>query len=165
MTSIVFQVLGGLGLFLFGMKIMSEGLQKFAGKRLRHILKMVSNNRFIGCAVGTFVTSVIQSSSATVGITMVLACQGRDYQNEARKFLSLVVNAMNPEDKEIMQKSWGNRNEIDTMVDKMKEAHLLRLQKGICTVEAGVIFVEILTAFEKMGGFCFNISEAVAGLK
>lgn len=65
MVSIAFQSLGGLGLFLLGMKIMSEGLQKFAGRRMRRILSKVSNNRFIGCAAGTFVTGIIQSSSAT----------------------------------------------------------------------------------------------------
>ena len=62
---IIFQSLGGLGMFLFGMKIMSEGLQKVAGKKMRQILSIVSNNRFIGCAVGTLVTSIVQSSSAT----------------------------------------------------------------------------------------------------
>lgn len=65
MEMIIFQSLGGLGLFLFGMKIMSEGLQKVAGKKMRRILGMVSNNRFVGCGVGALVTAVIQSSSAT----------------------------------------------------------------------------------------------------
>lgn len=62
---IIFKSLGGLGMFLFGMKIMSEGLQKVAGKKMRQILGLVSNNRVIGCGVGALVTSVIQSSSAT----------------------------------------------------------------------------------------------------
>jgi phosphate:Na+ symporter len=65
MNAIIFQSLGGLGLFLFGMKIMSEGLQKVAGKKMRQILAMVSNNRFVGCSVGALVTSIVQSSSAT----------------------------------------------------------------------------------------------------
>ena len=65
MEMILFKSLGGLGMFLFGMKIMSEGLQKVAGKKMRQILTIVSNNRYIGCAVGTAVTAVIQSSSAT----------------------------------------------------------------------------------------------------
>ncbi len=64
MKLIIFQSIGGLGMFLFGMKIMSEGLQKVAGKRIRQILSLVSNNRFIGCTVGLLVTSIIQSSSA-----------------------------------------------------------------------------------------------------
>ena len=62
---VIFHSLGGLGMFLFGMKIMSEGLQKVAGKKMRQILSMVSNNRFVGCGVGALVTSIVQSSSAT----------------------------------------------------------------------------------------------------
>jgi phosphate:Na+ symporter len=58
-------ILGGLGLFLFGMKIMSEALQKATGERLRMVLSKVTNNRFLGVLTGLAVTSVIQSSSAT----------------------------------------------------------------------------------------------------
>lgn len=56
---------GGLGLFIYGMKQMSEGLQKTAGKRLRHILAFLTKNTFSGVLVGTGVTSIVQSSSAT----------------------------------------------------------------------------------------------------
>lgn len=56
---------GGLGLFIYGMKQMSEGLQKTAGKKLRHFLAFLTKNTFSGILVGTGVTSIIQSSSAT----------------------------------------------------------------------------------------------------
>ena len=62
---IVFQTLGGLGLFLFGMKLMSDGLQQVAGDRMRRVLETVSANRVVACITGTVVTGVIQSSSAT----------------------------------------------------------------------------------------------------
>jgi len=62
---LIFGLLGGLGLFLFGMKIMSEGLQKVAGSRMRKILAALTNNRIIGTLVGIAVTAIIQSSSAT----------------------------------------------------------------------------------------------------
>ena len=58
-------LLGGLVLFLYGMEKMSEGLKKSAGKGMRNILSALTNNRFIGLAVGAFVTMIIQSSSAT----------------------------------------------------------------------------------------------------
>lgn len=64
-TKIFCDVFGGLGLFLLGMKFMSEGMQKVAGERLRRILHFLTDNRFIGLAVGTVVTAIIQSSSAT----------------------------------------------------------------------------------------------------
>lgn len=58
-------LVGSLALFLYGMKIMSEGLEKVAGSRLRIILAAVTKNRFKGVLLGLFITAVIQSSSAT----------------------------------------------------------------------------------------------------
>ncbi len=63
--AVIFQAVGGLGLFLMGMKIMSEGMQKAAGDRLRKILKILTVNRFMGVFVGFIITAIIQSSSAT----------------------------------------------------------------------------------------------------
>ncbi|MGD9401193.1 MAG: Na/Pi symporter [bacterium] len=64
-TRLVFFILGGLGLFLYGLSTLSQSLQKVAGQRLRSILKLLTSNRFLGLAVGAFITAVIQSSSAT----------------------------------------------------------------------------------------------------
>ncbi|EQE29167.1 na+/Pi-cotransporter family protein [Clostridioides difficile CD34] len=57
--------MGGLGLFLYGMNLMGEGLQKSAGTKLKKIIKLLTSNLFMGVLVGTGVTAVIQSSSAT----------------------------------------------------------------------------------------------------
>ena len=59
------KLLGSLALFLYGMKIMSEGLQKFAGDRLRKILTAMTTNRITGVLTGVLITALIQSSSAT----------------------------------------------------------------------------------------------------
>ena len=59
------KLLGSLALFLYGMKIMSEGLQKFAGDRLRKILTAMTTNRVTGVLTGVLITALIQSSSAT----------------------------------------------------------------------------------------------------
>ncbi|MBP3637767.1 MAG: Na/Pi cotransporter family protein [Clostridia bacterium] len=61
----VLSLLGGLGLFLFGMKIMGDGLEKAAGNRLKKILGYVTHNRFLAMLAGIVITAVIQSSSAT----------------------------------------------------------------------------------------------------
>jgi phosphate:Na+ symporter len=58
-------LIGSVGLFLYGMKLMSEGLQKIAGDRLRSILAIMTNNRFSGMITGILVTALVQSSSAT----------------------------------------------------------------------------------------------------
>ena len=61
----VINVLGGLGLFLIGMKMMGEGLELAAGNKLRMMLQKITSNKFIAMLVGVLVTAVIQSSSAT----------------------------------------------------------------------------------------------------
>ena len=58
-------LLGAIGLFLYGMKVMSEGLQKVAGDRLRNILGIMTRNRFTGVLTGIVITALIQSSSAS----------------------------------------------------------------------------------------------------
>lgn len=65
MTDVLIQTLGGLGLFILGMKMMTDGLQMAAGKRIKTILGAVSSNRIIGCLTGAGVTAMVQSSSAT----------------------------------------------------------------------------------------------------
>ena len=62
---IIIGAVGGLGLFLVGMKLMSEGMQAVAGERLRKLINAVTDNRLVACGVGATVTSLIQSSSVT----------------------------------------------------------------------------------------------------
>ena len=62
---IVLSMIGGLGLFLYGMKLMSDGLEKAAGAKLRGILEFFTKNRLMGTLVGIVFCAIIQSSSAT----------------------------------------------------------------------------------------------------
>lgn len=57
-------IFGGLGLFLYGMKLMSDGLENIAGEKLKSILEKITSNKIMGVLVGTIVTAIIQSSSA-----------------------------------------------------------------------------------------------------
>jgi len=73
---VIFQFLGGLGLFLFAIKYMGDGLQKSAGNRLRTILDRFTTNPFMGILAGIFVTVLIQSSSGATVITVGLVSAG-----------------------------------------------------------------------------------------
>lgn len=61
----MFGFLGGLGMFLYGMSIMADGMQKTAGSRMSSFLGMLTNNRFLAVALGALITAIIQSSGAT----------------------------------------------------------------------------------------------------
>ena len=72
----IFQFLGGLGIFLFGIKYMGDGLQNAAGDRLQEILDRFTTNPFMGVLAGIFVTVLIQSSSGTTALTVGLVSAG-----------------------------------------------------------------------------------------
>ena len=76
---IVFQVLkllGSIGLFLYGMTLMSEGLQKVAGEKMRNVLAAMTSNSFKRVLTGLFITSIIQSYSATTVMVVSLVNAG-----------------------------------------------------------------------------------------
>ncbi len=74
--SMIFEFIGGLGIFLFGIKFMGDGLQKSAGDRLRDILDKFTTNPFMGVLAGVIVTVLIQSSSGTTVLTVGLVNAG-----------------------------------------------------------------------------------------
>ena len=73
---IAFKLLGSLALLMFGMKSMSEALQKMAGPQLRHVLGAMTTNRFTGVLTGMFVTAAVQSSTATTLMTVSFVSAG-----------------------------------------------------------------------------------------
>ncbi|WP_386057524.1 Na/Pi cotransporter family protein [Thalassobacillus hwangdonensis] len=72
----IFEFIGGLGIFLFGLKYMGEGLQKIAGERLRDLLDRFTSNPFMGVLAGAIVTALLQSSSTTTVLTVGLVNAG-----------------------------------------------------------------------------------------
>lgn len=67
---VIFKTVGGLGLFLYGMKLLSEGLQRYAGKKIKEVLGYLTKNRFMGVFAGALVTGMVQSSSAVTVMTV-----------------------------------------------------------------------------------------------
>ena len=82
----VLSLFGGLGLFLFGMQLMGEALEKAAGTRLKKLLGMVTGNRFLAMLAGITITAVVQSSSATTVMVVGFVNAGgrRDYGRKHR---------------------------------------------------------------------------------
>ena len=76
LSKMLFQVVGGLGIFLLGMKYMSEGVQATASERLRSLISAVTNNRFIAVTVGVLFTCLVQSSSVTTVMVVGLVNSG-----------------------------------------------------------------------------------------
>lgn len=80
---LLFRFLGGLAIFLFGMRLMTQALQAIAGDRLRRILETLTRHRLVGLASGAFITMFVQSSSATTVMTVGLVNAGLLTLNQA----------------------------------------------------------------------------------
>ncbi len=96
-----------------------------------------------------------------------LADQGkRDYQdirNTVANFLELVIRGIAERDKSIMEQAQTMEDKIDFMRERMRDDYLGRLRSGVCTIDPGLLFVDMLTNFEKIGDYAYNIAQAVAG--
>ncbi|MFN9324597.1 MAG: Na/Pi symporter, partial [Flavobacteriales bacterium] len=81
---------GSLGLFIYGMKVTSEGLQKVAGGRMRGVLRAMTSNRFMGVLTGAISTTVIQSSSASTVMVVSFVNAGL---LKVRQAISVIMGA------------------------------------------------------------------------
>ena len=82
-VSNLFGFLGGLGMFLYGMTIMADGMQKTAGSKMSSFLGMLTNNRFLAVALGALITAIIQSSGATTVMVVGFVSAGVLTLNQA----------------------------------------------------------------------------------
>lgn len=75
-VSIILPFIGGLGMFIYGMQIMAQGLENAAGSKMKSLLEVLTKNKFFGVLLGAFITAVIQSSSATTVMVVGFANAG-----------------------------------------------------------------------------------------
>ena len=149
----------------FLVRVMQGQISPEESREVRSLIRMTNNLERIGDATQNIAELITKLIEHDLDLSDEALKEYDRISNEARKFITLVVYAMRQEDKEIMAKSQEFLRKIKLMEDQMKENHLVRLQRSVCTVDRDLIFVNILTAIERMGGFCYNISQAVAGLK
>ena len=149
----------------FLVRVMQGSISEEESREVRSLIRMTNNLERIGDATENIAELIEDLVEQGLYLSEDALKDYEEISGKARNFLSLAVDGMRNEDKEIMQKAREIEDKINSMEEEMKANHLMRLQSGVCTVDPGLIFVNILTAFEKMGGFCYNISQAVAGVK
>lgn len=120
---------GALGMFLYGMNLMSSGLQKAAGDRLRNFLSAMTSSPLKGVLTGLGITSVIQSSSATT--VMVVS----------------FVNAYAAEDR------------INNMRNNLRDEEIEGIETNRKNYHTSVYYMDIVNELEKMGDFMINVSQ------
>lgn len=149
----------------FLVKVVQQPITEEESKEVASLMRMANNLE----RAGDGVENIAELIEELLGQGLRLSDGGlHDYEvisAEARKFLALVVSAIRREDKEVMRHAQKLEDSINRMREEMRGNYIMRLQSGVCTVDPGLILVDMLTAFEKIGDFCYNVAQAVAGLK
>ena len=134
-------------------------------KEINSILHMVNNIERIGDHAEILSNLVDRKARLRLPFTPQAEADLRELYGVTREFIDLVIEGIRDKRTDIKPLADALEARINQMEDSMREAHIQRLNAGICAVDAGLVFIDMLTSFEKIGDHCFNIAEAVVGIK
>jgi len=149
----------------FLVRVMQQNILVEESKEITSLLRMTNNIERIGDEV----EDIAEAIERMIEDKFYFSPQAlEDYvkiSSEARKFLALVLKGIKEENKEIMPEAVKTVSSVNQMTEEMRSRHHNRLIEGTCEIERGMIFIDILNAFEKMDGFCYNVAQAIAGVR
>jgi len=147
-------------------KISASTLSKEATQRIRAMHSMVNDLERIGDLYYQMSKTFEDMMELEVALPKDAVIEVSDYLDVVLKAIKLMRKNMENENGEVdLDAAIDLENKINDVRDEMKEAHYKRLEKGIYTSQAGVIFLDYITRLEKIGDHIFNVQEALAGTK
>jgi len=149
----------------FLVKVMQQNIVIEESREITSLLRMTNNIERIGDELEDVAAALKNMIEEKLYFSEYAIADYVTITSEAREFLRLVLNGIKNENRQIMSEALRLVNNINRMTDDMKAGHHDRLFEGTCEIDRGMIFIEILDAFEKMGGFCYNLAQAAAGVK
>jgi len=149
----------------FLVKVMQQKIIVEESREITTLMRISSNVERIGDEVEDIAEAIERMIEDKFYFSQDAIQEYDTVASEARKFLALVLEGIKAENKEIMPEAAQLVNSIGQMTEEMRLSHEKRLVEETCEIERGMIFIDILSAFEKMGGFCYNVAQAIAGVK
>ncbi len=149
----------------FLVKVMQQNIIIEESKEISSLMRMTNNIERIGDEVEDIAEAIERMIEDKFYFSPQALEDYVEISSEVGKFLALVLKGIKEENKEIMPEAVKTVSSVNQMTEEMRSSHHNRLIEGTCDIERGMIFIDILNAFEKMGGFCYNVAQAVAGVK
>ena len=132
-------------------------------REVASLMRMANNMERIGDSVENIAELIEEIIESNLSFSESSVKDFQEVRNQANKFLGLVIRAAHERDPDIMEVAQQMEDDVDFMRARMRDDHMSRLRSGTCTVDPGLVFVDILNNFEKIGDYCYNIAQAVAG--
>ena len=146
-------------------KVMQQNIIIEESKEITYLMRMTTNIERIGDELESIANAIEHMFDDKLNFSSQAMEDYETISSETGKFLTLIIQGVENDDREIMIEAVELVNNINRMADDMRSSHHARLFDGVCEVDRGMIFIDILNAFEKMGSLCYNVAQAIAGVK
>jgi len=134
-------------------------------KEISSLMRMTNNFERIGDSVENIALMIEDVIEDKIEFSETAIADVKNISAQVLQFLDLVTKSIQSVPNNFMKEAQIMEDNIDFMREEMRRAHIERLRKGNCNNAAGLMFSDILSNFEKMGDYCYNIAQAVAGIK
>ena len=146
-------------------RLFQSGVNESEAKEIASMIRMSNNIERIGDAVENIAEMVEEIIEADIAFSADAMADVKVLSNQAVAFVMLIIDGIQKKGPNFMVKAQTIEDNIDFMREEMRQHHIGRLRDGICTNEPGLMFSDILSNFEKIGDFCYNVAQGVAGVK
>ena len=140
-------------------------VNKGEAREISHLIRMSNNVERIGDSVENVALLIEDLIENDLFLTRDAMQDVRDISARVMEFMGLVTEGMVGEVPDFMDKAEKLEQEIDLMREEMRQGYISRLRSGVCALDPSLVFIDMLSAFEKMGDYCYNIAQAIAGVK
>ena len=146
-------------------RIYQSGVSESEAKELSSLMRMTNNIERIGDSVENIAQAIEDMIETNRTFTEQAMADMDKLVDKVAEFMDLITSAMRQRPANFMNRADSLENAIDAMREKYRDDHIQRLRSSECGIDQGLVYVNLLTNLEKIGDYCFNIAEAVAGKK
>ncbi len=146
-------------------RIYQSDVNQPEAKEISSLMRMTNNIERIGDSVENIALIIEDIIEDRIVLTSKAIEDINEISSKVIEFLDYVAKSIQSEPDHFMKQAQIMEDDIDYMREEMRQEHIERLRKGNCSNAAGLMFSDMLSNFEKLGDYCYNIAQAVAGIK
>ncbi len=146
-------------------KLYQSDVSESEAREISSLMRMTNNVERIGDSVENIAQATENIIENKIKFSSIATSDIRTISDCVDEFLNHVIRGIKIHEKDFMEKSKYLEDTIDSMRERMRQGHIDRLRTGECTIDQGMVYINLLAHFEKIGDYCYNIAEAVVGLK
>ena len=146
-------------------RIFQSGISESESKEISGMIRMSNNIERVGDAVENIAEMAEEIIDGDITFSADAMNDVKVLSNQTVAFMMLIIEGIQKKSPDFMRDAQTIEDNIDFMRDEMRQNHIHRLRDGVCSNEPGLLFSDILSNFEKIGDYCYNVAQGVAGVK